>query len=191
MTQVTIAPTLLTPRTQLRTFCPADTAAYATTIFRDPEVMRYLNVYGRVPPNPVAYAAHIISKRRAEWAERGYSAWALVCRADGAFMGHVGLYIIDGTDVVEVGYALGRAYWGHGYATEAARATLDFAFKCAGLQTVVGIAFPQNIASRRVLQKLGMQDHGYTDRFYGVRLAYYTLHRSGFLTDTPSVSRDV
>lgn len=175
------APTIETERLRLRAFQPADAADYARVIFSDADVMRYMNVSGIVPARPALHAANIIAKRQDEWRSRGYSAWAVERQADGAFVGHVGLYIIDGTDVVEIGYALGRAYWGYGYAAEAARAALGYAFTVHGLDEIVAVAFPQNVPSQRVMQKLGMTDCGLTNAYYGLTLVCYKLTRADFL----------
>ncbi|MEO1443691.1 MAG: GNAT family N-acetyltransferase, partial [Chloroflexota bacterium] len=114
------------------------------------------------------------------WDRRGYGAWALVEKATDRFMGHVGLFIIDNTDVIEVGYALGRTFWGNGYATEAAHATLRYGFDVVGLDEIVAVAFPENTASLRVMEKVGMTSQGITDRYYDVMLACYTLTRADF-----------
>ncbi|MEO0561447.1 MAG: GNAT family N-acetyltransferase [Chloroflexota bacterium] len=174
------APVVYTPRLKLRALLPTDAHDYARVIFRDPDVMRYLNANGTVPPNPLAHALKVIERRRVEWATRGYSAWAVQSRADGTFLGHAGLYVIDNTDVIEIGYAVGQAYWGQGYATEAARAVLRYAFETIALDKLVAVAFPQNIGSERVMQKLGMTNMGITDRFYGLELTYYTMTRAQY-----------
>lgn len=179
------ANTLHTERLRLRPFVEADAADYARQVFSNPAVMRYMNVVGSVPPSPLAYAMQVIGRREAEWAVRGYGAWAVTNRADGALMGHAGLYHIDGTAVIEIGYALGEAYWGQGYATEAARAVLCFAFTRAALPRIVAVAFPQNIASLRVMQKIGMRYTGLTTQYYNLELASYALTHAEYHAANP------
>ena len=74
-------------------------------------------------------------------------------------------------------YALQPAHWGRGLATEAAAATLDWAFEHLDLEEVIGLARPDNAASRRVLEKLGLSYAGISERHYGDRLSLYRLPR--------------
>jgi len=176
------APLIYTERLLLRPFDVRDAAAYSRLIFSDPQVMRYMNATGTVPRAPLAHAMTVIGKRQVEWDERGYSAWALMRVEDSAFMGHVGFFIIDGTRTVELGYALGRAYWGQGYATEAARAALDYAFRHTSLTEIVALAFPQNAASLQVMKKVGMQRRGRTTDYYDLALEMYSIDREDYLS---------
>ena len=109
----------------------------------------------------------------------GFSFWAVVERGGGQLIGDAGLYHgEDGSPEIELGYTLGRAWWGRGYATEAAAACRDVAFERLALETVTAIADPANGASARVLEKVGMH-------LAGRRIAYgrghlvYRLERSG------------
>ncbi|MEL6272570.1 MAG: GNAT family N-acetyltransferase [Chloroflexota bacterium] len=173
-------PTIETERLLLRPYRLEDASDYARHIFSDADVMRFMNVEGKVPQYPFLQAKSYIVERNRQWDRRGYGAWALVEKATDRFMGHVGLFIIDNTDVIEVGYALGRTFWGNGYATEAAHATLRYGFDVVGLDEIVAVAFPENTASLRVMEKVGMTSQGITDRYYDVMLACYTLTRADF-----------
>lgn len=175
------APTLYTSRLKLRAFHSDDTADYARVIYKDPDVMRYMNAQGIVPRNPFLHAQSVIDRRYQEWNERGYSAWAVTLRETGELIGHVGLYVIENTTTVEVGYALGKPYWGKGYATEAASTALRFGFEVAELDEIVAVAFPQNMASVRVMEKIGMHYQGHTTAYYGLELALCTLSRVDYL----------
>jgi RimJ/RimL family protein N-acetyltransferase len=159
-----------TPRLELRVFTPADTPAIAH-VFDDPEVMRHVGD-GTVPtPATIdaslrAYAEH--------HARHGWSFWAVQERASGALIGDAGLWPLEGEGPeVELGYTLGRAWWGRGYATEAARACLDVARRL-DLREVVAVADPENPASINVLTKLGMRRAG-TRPAYGRPHAYFTI----------------
>jgi RimJ/RimL family protein N-acetyltransferase len=99
----------------------------------------------------------------------GFSFWAVVERASGALIGDAGLYRVGGD--IEVGYTLGRAWWGQGYATEAARACVDLAFGTVGLDTVIAVADAANPASAHVLEKLGFTEEE-------PRIAYGRPHRA-------------
>jgi ribosomal-protein-alanine N-acetyltransferase len=86
---------------------------------------------------------------------RGFSFLAVVERESGAVIGDGGLHPLGGD--IELGYTLARAAWGRGYATELGRALLAFAFGELGAERVVAQVEPDNAASRRVLEKLGMR----------------------------------
>ena len=103
--------------------------------------------------------------------------WAIVERPSNEVIGHAVLQRLDKGDLIEVGYALGEAWWGKGYATEAARATVDFGFGPARLGLIVGIARPENLASRRVLEKTGLRYVGMR-HYYHVDVAYYEFTRA-------------
>jgi len=93
-------------------------------------------------------------------AQRGWGMWALELPGEFAFAGFVGLnvphYDAPFVPAVEIGWRLTRAAWGHGYATEAAQAALEFAFTRLALSEVIAIAVPDNEASLRVMRRLGM-----------------------------------
>jgi RimJ/RimL family protein N-acetyltransferase len=88
----------------------------------------------------------------------GYSMYAVTLKSTGQFIGSCGLehYEWDGSPEVEIAYDLNREFWGQGYATEAAAAVRDFAFGELGLQRIVSYIVPDNIASRRVVEKIGL-----------------------------------
>lgn len=86
--------------------------------------------------------------------------FAVTLRGDDRLVGAVSLEMEDDPGHAEIGYYLGRDYWGRGYMTEAAGAVLDFGFETLGLDVVRADAFEQNAASAGVLQKLGFVDLG-------------------------------
>ena len=82
----------------------------------------------------------------------------MIERDSGELIGDAGLSLLDGRGPeVEVGYTLARAWWGKGYATEAAGALLTAGFDDFGLDEIVAVADPANAASTRVLEKIGMR----------------------------------
>ena len=140
---------LRTARLLLRPWHDEDVAAF-TELSADPAVMEYL-----VPlPGWVAWA-------RAHWEEYGFGQWVVEIAGEAGFIGVVGLntisYEAHFTPAVEVAWRLARAYWSRGYATEAARACLDFAFRSLGLSEVVAFTVPANARSRAVMERLGMR----------------------------------
>lgn len=87
---------------------------------------------------------------------RGYGMAALVARVSGELIGFCGLVHPGGQAEAEIKYALKRAYWGQGFATEAAEAMLAYGNRHHGLNYIIATTAPDNIASHRVLQKAGM-----------------------------------
>jgi RimJ/RimL family protein N-acetyltransferase len=93
------------------------------------------------------------------WQEAGWGLWAVEVPGRASFIGYVGLWPADylfGTPMVEVGWRLAHAYWGHGYATEAALKSLAFGFETLGLDEIVSFTVPQNIRSRAVMDRIGL-----------------------------------
>ncbi len=148
-------PTLASDRLILRAYRTEDRPAFAA-LNADPEGMRYF-------PAPLTRAESdaLIERIHDHGARHGFGFWALERRADGAFIGMAGLavprFTAPFTPCVEIGWRLARAFWGHGYATEAAQASLDFAFGPLALDQVVAFTVPANQRSQAVMARLGMR----------------------------------
>ncbi len=169
--------TLETERLRLRPFTPDDVDAYYEGISRDPDVMRYLpGGKPRLRSDSQWVVGYFIHHMELH----GFGIWAVEEKTSGALIGHAGLEYIPAAEDVEIAYTLAKAYWGRGYATEAARAALSYGFETVDLDAVYGLAFPANTASRNVMRKLGMDYQGVTDRFYGSELACYHLTRDQY-----------
>ena len=91
------------------------------------------------------------------YAERGFCRWKLLEKFSGAFIGFCGAAMWRDRPHPEIGWWLARAWWGRGLATEAAREALRDAFERVGLERVISVAMPTNLASRRVMEKLGLE----------------------------------
>ena len=159
-----------TPNLILRPLEAADVPAYAA-IRADPEVMRYLPAAASAG-DARDIAASRIPAFAQHWRARGYGIWGVFERRGGQLVGHCGLNWLEQFDEVEVLYALARHAWGRGLATEAAHAALDFGFGPAGLARVIGLVHPDNLASRRVLEKLGLS-YRHDVSFEGIRARYH------------------
>jgi ribosomal-protein-alanine N-acetyltransferase len=146
---------LETPRLILRPFAAGD-APLVHRVYSDPEVMRYV---ATGPMADLAVTERLLADYDAHQKRLGYSFWAVIERASGELIGDSGLYRTP-TGEVELGYTLGTAWWGRGYATEAASAWLACAFGSLGIFEVVALAEPANVASMHVLEKLGMRRSG-------------------------------
>ena len=95
-----------------------------------------------------------------DWEQPGIGRWAAVHRATGAVIGFAGLKYLPELGVVDLGYRFLPAFWGRGLATEASRACLAYGFETLGLERVIGLTDPENQASMRVLEKVGMLPEG-------------------------------
>jgi ribosomal-protein-alanine N-acetyltransferase len=119
----------------------------------------------------------LVSKQLKHWEERKLGWWAVEPRFSRKLMGWCGLQYLPETEETEVGFLLGKSFWGQGFATEAAKASLRYGFEDLGLKRVVGITHPENIASQRVLLKLGMSFTVKT-RYFGMDCYRYSIDRS-------------
>lgn len=126
-------------------------------IMSDPEVMKYfLTTYDRLQSNAV------IEKMRALIIHQGWGVWAIERKNDNALLGMLGLYKGDSdfpfSPFVEVLWRLRKDCWGQGYATEGAKAVLDFAFNTLKLNEVVAFTSIHNKRSENVMRRLGMSN---------------------------------
>ncbi|MBV8799696.1 MAG: GNAT family N-acetyltransferase [Alphaproteobacteria bacterium] len=142
-------PRLDTERLILREWRDSDLDAFAA-IYGDPDVMLYLG--GELTRND---AWRNMATSAGHWLLRGYGLWVVERKADGAILGRVGLIRPEGWPGLEVGWALGREYWGQGYATESARAALNYAFVTQSVENVISLIDPCNRPSQAVAQRLG------------------------------------
>lgn len=172
---MTPLPTLDTERLHLRPLTWDDVDDYHRVVHGDPEVMRYLRGGQSMPRN---YTRNMVEYFSDHARTYGFTFLAVTDRVSGAFMGHCGLHQLS--DAVEIGYALGKAYWGAGYATEAGRAVLRWGFDTQPLESIIAVAYPENLASRRVMERLGMTYEGDIERYYDARLSLYRISRETF-----------
>lgn len=165
---------LATARLELRPFAAGD-GDDLFAMDSDDRVMRYLahGLVGRTRAESDQALARIIDYTRAH---PGYGLWHARRRDDGAFVGGCGLYPLGETGDIEIAYRLPFACWGHGYATEMARAVVEFGLHELGLPKVVGVAWPENVESQRVLRKIGMREEG-TATHYGRTMRVFVAQR--------------
>ena len=172
-------PTLLTERLLLRPFRRSDVDDYAA-MYADPEVVRHV---AAVPAETWdrgrswRHMAFVVG----HWQLKGTGPWAVELKGDGTFVGAVGFYEPDGWPGFELAGYLARRWWGHGYATEAARAALDHAFTIWKRDRVISLVNPENRRSIRVVERLGERLEGRTDLF-GREMLLYGLNRETWLS---------
>jgi ribosomal-protein-alanine N-acetyltransferase len=145
---------IATPRLVLRPWQASDLPLFAE-LNADPNVMRFLaGVLTRQESD--AY----VEQARSHLVQHGFCKWAVEAPGVAPFIGAVGLGYVKFeaafTPAVEVAWRLDRRYWGRGYATEAARAAIMDGFNRVGLPDIVAITALPNIASMRVMERLGM-----------------------------------
>lgn len=146
-----VIPELETERLRLRALRLEDLDAYAR-MYADPEVMRFLE---QGLPADRGSAFRSLAVHLGHWQLRGYGQWALEDLATGNFVGRAGLWQPEGWPGLEVGWVLAREAWGNGYATEAGRAAIAYAFDVLGTDEVISLIRPENTASIRVAERLG------------------------------------
>jgi len=143
-----------TERLLLRQWRPSDRELFAN-MNADPRVMEFF-------PGLLSSEESDATVERIEhhWNKHGFGPYAVEVTADRTFAGFVGLMVpsfeAHFTPCVEIGWRLSVNYWGHGFATEAARAVVRHAFDVLGLEDLVSMTVPGNVRSRHVMEKLGM-----------------------------------
>ena len=142
-------PRLTTERLLLREWRVEDFDTLAG-FYADAETMRFL---GGTMERPDAWRA--MAGMVGQWTLRGYGVWAVERKSDGALMGRVGVIHPEGWPGVEVGWTLGRDFWGYGYASEAASAAISFAFATQPLDRIISCIDPDNTPSQAVARRVG------------------------------------
>ena len=147
---------LETERLALRHFTNAD-LDWLADLYADPDVTRYLG-----GTRTRAHVEDMLRTRALEYydAHPGLGIWTTVERATGQAVGFHLLNHIQGESIVQVGFSLAKPAWGRGYATEMAAALLRYGFVDLELDRITGIASLGNVASQRVLEKIGLHRRG-------------------------------
>ena len=160
--------TLKTERLVLRMLREEDFEQYAA-MMADPEVTLYLSD-GR--PLSRAEAWRQMAFIVGHWQLRGYGHWAVEEAATGRLAGRAGFLNPEGWPGFEIGWTLAREFWGRGYATEAARRALSYAFTELGREHVISLIRPGNLPSIRVAERLGERLESSVEIFGGEALLY-------------------
>ena len=165
-----------TARLHFRPFTEDDTAGMFA-LDSDPDVHRYLGgIGGRLLTEP-AESLEMIRYIQAQYVANGIGRWAVLLRTTGEFMGWAGLKLVPGPinehlNFYDIGYRFRPQFWGQGYGYEAAQAWLDYGFKTLQLPRICGYADAENVASRRILEKIGLEP-GNTFVEDGTRCVWY------------------
>ncbi|MFN3728345.1 MAG: GNAT family N-acetyltransferase [Fimbriimonadaceae bacterium] len=163
-----------TERLILRAWTPDDAPA-VLEIYRHAEVYRYL-APGSRPMQTLADAEMGLRRRMDRTAELGFGLWAVECRQSGEVLGACGLNRLDETGEIEVAYHFRPDAWGRGIASEAARQCVEHGLTTLGLDVIVGITHPENVASQRVLKKAGLTYTG-PATYFGIPVERFERRR--------------
>lgn len=149
------ADAISTPRLKLRRWLPGDREEFAA-INNHPEVMRYL-----LRPLSRSESDRMMERIEAHFERHGYGLWAVEVAASSRLAGFVGFqwteFEADFTPCVEIGWRLGREFWGNGYATEAARACLSYGFDALAFEAVFSFTSVVNVRSIAVMRRIGLR----------------------------------
>jgi RimJ/RimL family protein N-acetyltransferase len=166
-----------TTRLLLRMFAPDDLDDLSL-IFSDPDVVRHLGTGLPLRREETEQALSGIVKH---WERHGFGRWAVVFKTTGKLIGYGGLRCFQETP--ELVYLLAKPYWGIGLATEMAQAALRYGFEAQQFERILGMAKVANIASQRVLEKIGMSFEK-TATICEMEVACYSISRDAYLSET-------
>ena len=150
---------LKTERLRMRWFREEDHEQFCK-ISSDPEVMRFLG--DGKPMNPMEVWRQMATFM-GHWYFRGYGIWAVEEKSTGNLVGRIGFMNPAGWPGFELGWTLGREFWGRGFATEGARRALEYAFTDMDRNHVISLIAPDNLASIKVAERLGEKVEGQTE----------------------------
>ena len=147
-----------TERLILREILPSDDKGMFA-LDSDKDVHKYL---GNKPIETIEQARQIVDFVRQQYIDNGIGRWAIIDKVTNEFMGWTGLKLVKEStnnhiNYYDLGYRLIKKYWGQGYATETAKASIDYGFNNLNLTKIFGTADINNIASRKVLEKAGLK----------------------------------
>ncbi len=152
-----MAKILETERLILRTWKPDD-AERLFEICGDAEVMKYIGT--RKPYETIEQANEFLNWATNYQAENNFCRWAVLEKTSDKIVGSCGFACPHGTEEIELGYLFGRNFWGKGLATEAATACLKYGFEKLEFPEIIAITDLENVASQKVLEKIGFKKRG-------------------------------
>lgn len=170
-----MTPVLETKRLVLRQLQSADAPAIFA-IIGDEVAMQYY-------PQRFRYddAVKWVARNRQRYKQHGFGLYAVLLKGESELIGDCGIVKqhVEGEPALEVGYHFSRDHWGHGYATEAARACMGLAFHAFGAGKVISLIRPENLPSRRVAERNGMQVERQVVH-YGLPHLVYAMRRENY-----------
>jgi len=174
-----LLPKIETARLRLRTLLPED-AKILESMWSDPEVTRFIPIILFKTREELDEFIPLTQQR---WEERGFGMFSVTTKNDDTMIGYCGLQYLNGSEQVEIYYGFTKESWDNGFATEAAKAVLRFAFEEVGLESIAGVTQPGNTASQNVLEKIGLKRHLENRKFYDTECAYFTASKKDHTFD--------
>lgn len=176
--------TVETQRLILRRFTEDDAQNMYDNWACDPEVTKYLRW---APHQSVEVTSGLLKSWVALYKEPNYYHWAIVLKENDMPIGSIGILdVSELDDSGEIGYCMGKNWWGQGLMTEAAKAVIDFAFKKAGFHRLEAYHSVNNPASGRVMQKAGMTREGVSRQKYKCAMGYQDCVLYAILQQDPA-----
>lgn len=163
-----------TERLSLRPLETSDLHAFVE-LHADPSVNRFVGSFSQ------QQALERLAEVERQWAERGHGLCAVELRSSGEFIGRSGLQYWQQFDEIELGWTLKAQQWGHGYATEAAQACLDWGFTTLEAEYFTALMKPGNFPSVKVAERLGFSPRR-QDKLNGGPITVYALNRPATLS---------
>ncbi len=170
-------PEFTTERLRLRRW-KLDDLEFLVAMNMDPDVGRYLFPHG--PPVEAEQCETWRRRITDGWPHIG-GIWFTEWRDGGQPLGWCGMFPLEDTGFIEIGYRFVTAAWGKGVATEAAARILEHGFHDLELDPIVAVTHPANTGSHNVLSKIGLRPGG-LQYHYGLDLSFYSLDRADYLT---------
>jgi RimJ/RimL family protein N-acetyltransferase len=167
-----------TARLRLRKLTPDDLNDLSA-IRADSDVMRYI---GSGKPESIEQVRTTLNNILAHWGQHGFGRWAVVYKEANRLIGWCGLRYLESTGEVEIGYGVAKSHWGKGLTLEAATASIKCGFDELSLDRIVALALPDNIISRRVMDRLGMK-YVKVAHYYHAEVVYYAISRDEYRMD--------
>jgi RimJ/RimL family protein N-acetyltransferase len=168
-------PTIQTSRLTLRPLLSKD----AEVLYNIYQVEGVLQYFPNPTPPPLENVKRFVAAQETHWGKYSCGNWGVLPHGEEEIIGWAGLQFLPETNEIEVGYLLNRIFWGHGYATESALASLEFGFQHLNLDQIIALVHPENIASIRVIEKCGMS---LIDQkmYFGIILLRYRIDASDY-----------
>lgn len=167
-------PVIKTSRLNLRPFTLEDSEPLME-ILNTPGILKY---YPSSDPPDLERVQRLVKRQLDHWHKHDYGWWAVEPLSDRSLIGWSGLQYLPDTDEIEIGYLLSKPYWGKGLATESAAVGIDYGFNQLGIDGIIGIVHPDNIASQRVLEKIGLE--------FQERAVYFGMDCFKYIANNPN-----
>jgi RimJ/RimL family protein N-acetyltransferase len=171
-------PQIETERLLLRTYKP-DEMEKVYELCSDKDVTRHFPPYFKIEKKEVLAS---LPARLQRWRTQGFGQFGVFDKANENLIGYCGFQYLDQTEAVEIYYGFFKKYWGKGFATEAARAALQFGFEQVKLSEIAAVTHPDNIESQNVLRKIGFTG-GEEAEFYKMPVIYFEIAAQQFEPD--------